>query len=454
MSSTAPISLDYTLHDLYSLDNDGGPEITLLYYPLQLDCDGTTTPVKFIYQYTLHAGPQRKESSIPLAAKIVPQRYGFSAGKMPLVIPDFSSPSCQDLGSIPTHLDDAYRVFSQLRSDQKPILSLAKSLRTLSLETGGQIAVLLPTDELSRLPHLIDPDIHYEILSKRGLALSELPTPPSEVIDSVLDHAHKHDPTRLKDEISRMIEPINKRKLPFMIKLPQSISGIGTAKVSTEVDRVHTKALLVTQLEGMLQQINASNHHLHPCSLVIQDVIQGNAMALSIFVTKKGRPIFIACCEQRFDEDGHWTGGSISYREQAAFSKMYADISEKVAAFLHRKGYYGPAGVDVISDHFDNKQYIVDLNVRVTGTYHLGPLAGHFTRRGLFEATMVTWDFSCSRAAFEEVLKDEIQNGNVIINGWAHESIRLSHGAITIGGRDASDLERLLANVSSLTISN
>jgi hypothetical protein len=33
---------------------------------------------------------------------------------------------------------------------------------------------------------------------------------------------------------------------------------------------------------------------------------------------------------------------------------------------------------------------VIDLNVRVTSTFHLGPRTGHFTRRGLFKAAMTS----------------------------------------------------------------
>jgi hypothetical protein len=48
---------------------------------------------------------------------------------------------------------------------------------------------------------------------------------------------------------------------------------------------------------------------------------------------------------------------------------------------------------------------VIDLNVRVTSTFHLGPRTGHFTWRGLFESGMTTVDFFCTRDVFEEVFR-------------------------------------------------
>ena len=80
MDSTAPIALDYTLRDLYSLDNDAGSQITLIYNPSHLRSRGTSSSAKFTYQYMLHTG-HGKDPGSPLASKIVPQRFGFFSRK-------------------------------------------------------------------------------------------------------------------------------------------------------------------------------------------------------------------------------------------------------------------------------------------------------------------------------------------------------------------------------------
>jgi hypothetical protein len=374
---------------------------------------------------------------------------------MPLVIPDFDSKNnrqeanhktCQIIDKLPAHHVDIRRTFAQLLPDQQPNLTFVNSPESISLDVGAQIAVCFPTDCLSHLPHLIHPEIHYEILSKRGLALSGLRTPPSQVIDTCL--IDSGDPILLKREVARIVDLIGQRRLPFMIKLPQSISGMGTYAITTEAERDRVKNVLTAQLKAMLQQLNGSNNHLYPCSLVLQNFITGPVVALSLFVTKKGQARFIACCAQLFDEQGHWIGGSISYREQMGLCESFAATMEEVAAFLHSKGYYGPAGVDIVTEEHSGEQFIIDLNVRVTGTFHLGLLMGHFCQRGLFKAAMTTGGFSYSRDEFEKRFADEIHNGSLIVSGWVHdESSRLSHAAITIGARDSHELEEFLGRI-------
>ncbi|KAJ5687415.1 hypothetical protein N7536_010034 [Penicillium majusculum] len=458
MDPALPIKLDYTLRDLYSDNNEDDLNTVLIYYPLQFGYNHERSSTKFAYGYTLQDGDEKAASSIKMAANMVPQRYAFSAGQMPLVILDCDSTNNhkeanhktgQIVDKLPAHHVDIHRTFAQLMPDQRPNLTFVTSPESISLDAGAQIAVLLPTDCLSHLPHLVHPETHYEILSKRGLAMSGLPTPPSQVIDTCL--IDSGDPILLKQEVARIVNSIGQQQLPFMIKLPQSISGMGTFAIITKAERDRVKNILTAQLGAMLQQLNRSNHHLYPCSLVLQDFITGPVVALSFFVTKKGLPRFIACCEQIFDKQGHWIGGSISYRQQTGLCESFAAIMEKVAAFLHSKGYHGPAGVDIVTDERSGEQLIIDLNVRVTGTFHLGPLMGHFTQRGLFEAAMTMGDSFYSRDEFEKKFADEIRNGSLIVSGWVHgESRHPSHAAITIGARDSHALGEFLERIRAV----
>ncbi|GIK05399.1 hypothetical protein Aspvir_009508 [Aspergillus viridinutans] len=447
MDSTPLIHLDYTLYELYAVDNEDWPNITLVYSFME------DSAVKFTYQYELQGTQKTAEPSVILDTKLKPQRHGFIAGKMPLAVL-YADSQCDDQALDTLHADhaDIFRNFAQLSFDQQPIVSFPTSSESISVEPGAHIAVIFPSDSVLHLPHLVDPEIHYEILSKPGLATSGLPTPPSKVIDTVLTPHDVHDQDLLRGEISRITQLLDNHELPFVLKLPQSASGLGVFKVCTDAQRADVKATLAAQLGRMLQQINESNHHMHPCSLVIQRFIHGTTMGLSLFVTKKGRPIFIACCDQQLDEDDHWIGCSISYKRQPELKETYRDISEKVAAFLHRKGYYGPVGLDIITDAWGN-QYIVDLNARVTGSYHLGPLAGHFLQRGLLEVTFLQAYFLHSRAAFEAAFSDEIQKGSLVISGWAHaESTPLSQAAINIGGRDSSEVEETIKKIRHFAV--
>jgi hypothetical protein len=468
MSPPPLVILDYTLHDLYTSDTEESLDIVLVYYPLQFKHNDGNKAVKYAYGYNMEAeGDGATSSPLTMAASLVPQRYAFSAGRMPLVILNVPAqrksnserggstraPPADPVPAYRHHHLDIHRTFAQLHADQRPSVCFASSPNRIELGLGTRIAILQPTDCVSHLPHLVCPDAHYEILSKRGLALSGLPTPLSRVIDTMLVDYEDH-PSLLAKEIARITGYIEQYQVPFMVKLPQSISGMGTFAVTCESDRTRVvKALLSTRLEVLLRQLNQTNRHLHPCSIVLQDFVDGPVVALSMFVTKStDQPIFIACCEQLFDNNAHWIGGTISYAQQAGFQKTFSTLMGKVADFLHRKGYHGPAGIDIVTDRHSGEQLVIDLNVRVTGTYHLGPLRGHFfTRRGLSEAAVTSGDFPCTRDEFEEAFSEEIHQGSLIVSGWVHEESQTrSHAAITVGATDRGSLQEYLRRIKAV----
>ncbi|OWT43392.1 solid-state culture specific protein [Pochonia chlamydosporia 170] len=162
---------------------------------------------------------------------------------------------------------------------------------------------------------------------------------------------------------------------------------------------------------------------------------------------RKGRAIFVGCCKQKFNDEGQWAGGSISYAKQAEMRKLYSGSMEKAALFLHRKGYYGPAGIDILTSP-SGEQYIIDLNVQITGTFNLGLVAGHFTKRGMNRAMVEAAYFSCSRVKFKEIFAREMREGRIIITAWTYnERLELSFGVFIIGGSTSGEIKWQLMQV-------
>ncbi|KAI5460482.1 hypothetical protein BGZ63DRAFT_414690 [Mariannaea sp. PMI_226] len=453
MTAAPPVVvLDTTLHDLYRVDNDSEHEPTLVYAPFHVYHRGTFT--KFIYHAGLRLAQPiaTNEEVVKLRLRTTPQRHLFAAGQMPVVILTSSQrelEKAQDAVSI--DMISMQKSSSVLPRDQRPNVTFWSKPRDIPLKPGSEIALSRPADCLSHLPHLIAPEVHYEILSKRGLAQSGLPTPPSTVVDTVLQPDEMKDRTKTSIEAARMLLEVEKFKLPFVLKFPQS-SGKGTFIISSEVERFQLTEMLRPQLQQMLEQVTEVNHQLHPCSLVLQDYIAGKVVALSLFITRKGRPIFVGCCKQKFNDDGQWTGGSISYAKQDRLHRLYAGSMDKTALFLHQKGYYGPAGIDILTNA-SGEQYIIDLNVRITGTFNLGLVAGHFTKRGLGRAMVEAAYFSCSRVTFEEAFAREIQDGRIIITAWTYdESLLLSFGVFIIGGSTSVEIKWQLMQVKNYAV--
>lgn len=421
------ITLDTTLKQLYSLDGGSDRDIVLVYAVPTADVQmtsGVPLSSKFVYQSPL-SHVEDSDELARLFLQVVPQLFGFIAGKMPLILFDLEHdhrerPQNQlSFGSERANQVDAFRVFDQLSPSQRPQVTFVVKAQDIVLFPGAQIAIASPMDCMLHLPHAVEPEAHYELLSKRALALSGLPTPGSKVIDTLLQPYQIPNERLVDAEVIRMVKPIRERPLPFAVKMPQALSGQGTFLIHTESDSQKAVEVLAREVKRMLHQLNDSNKNLQPCSLVVQDLIPGDTAALSLFVTKTGRPIFTSCTEQIMDAAGHWGGAFISYEQQDHLEKVYAQIMGEMAQYVHQKGYYGPMNADVMTSP-DGRHLIVDLNVRVAGSHPLGFLKNHFSvDRNLPEAVLFfPLCLKGTRVAFEREFERNFRDGSLIIAGW------------------------------------
>lgn len=204
----------------------------------------------------------------------------------------------------------------------------------------------------------------------------------------------------------------------------------------------------------MLGQINSLNAHMSPCSLILQNLTPGEAIALSLFITKSGRPIFNACCSQLFHADGMWGGSFCDYREQETLQAQYADIAAKIGAYMHKMGYWGPMGADIMTDA-DGRQLVIDVNARVTGSHSLGALRGHFVRLGLNVATTLSrLMLRLTREEFEEEVREALLHlGSIVVNAWVHMNDgKTSMTTVTLAAEDNKKLNELVERLNVFNI--
>lgn len=447
MAIPAPIVLDTTLRDLYAAEG-AGDNIALVYAVPTAEVpmsSGVPLSTKFAYQSP--ACPTNDGDTLAREfLQLVPQLFGFVAGKMPLFMFDLD-PNPLEEGYERPHQSDARRVLGRLTPLQQPELEFVA--KPGDIKSKDRVAIVNPMDCLGSLTHLVDPEAHYEALSKRGLAYSGLPTPETEVVDTVLGPAQISDGELVDFEVERMMECIRRRELPFVIKMPQSLSGQGTFIVRSETDRQEAIKTLIPETRRMLHQINLENAHMNPCSLILQRMTPGEAVALSLFINKSGRATFIACCPQLVDGEGNWGGGYCDYREQDALKAQYAETAEKLGIYLHKLGYWGPMGADVMIDD-EGRQVVIDMNVRVTGSYPLGMLRGHFQKRGLSVAVLffplmlsLTWE------EFKVHFREELDYGSLVINAWVHmKDGATSMTTVTLAAADKEKLNKFVERVN------
>ena len=71
---------------------------------------------------------------------------------------------------------------------------------------------------------------------------------------------------------------------------------------------------------------------------------------LTFFVTEDGDAIFLAVSEQMIDSNRAWVGSTINYTHQESLRQKFSTIMHEIAAWLHKYGYFGPIGADILEN--------------------------------------------------------------------------------------------------------
>lgn len=459
------IELDTTLFDLYSIDGGNPDEVAhVIALAPPFGSVSSSLPENLKYTYQSPTAPKLADG---VYARIClgngSQNHGIMSGRMELYLFDID-PSEHDvingLTETPAaHQTDAQRVYDCLIPSQRPKLEFISDPSNFKPNPGVRISPYPPLDFLDNHPCIIPQEVHYQLLSKRDLALSNLPTPQTDIIDgSLLPHDVENDQT-VERESKRIIDAVRAKAPPFVIKFPQSLSGQGVFVVRDEIVKAKRIRILEEEVPRMIRSLNRENASMKPVSLLLQQLIDGDTNNLSLFITKNGRPICLSCAEQYLDEDGLYRGSIIDYQRQSELESRFKATIDKIAAHVHKRGFYGPMGGDIMTDSEGN-QYVVDLNVRITGDYMMGALKGHFfERRGLAYSYVITpLVLLTCRDEFEENFRQEFQEGRLIIIGWvrgkggnsgAHE---YSVCSVAVGGEDKASMMALVDEINGLSL--
>ena len=445
------VELTTTLEQLYSLDGGSSKNIALVYaFPYQIQL-AASLPVSHKYAYQ---GPRTIKASKDDLARFylgcLAQYYGFVAGPMDLHLFDLDEPNGLQPAAR-THRIDAEDIYRQLQESQRPRLHFVEDASQVAALEQHK-AVITPMDFLDGNKPLVDQEAHWDLLSKRTLALSTLPSPPTEVIDSILHPDQKADKVILDIEIDRMLKRIALRPLPFVVKLPLGLGGHAVFIVKKESQREECLTILRAELPTMFQSLTWENEAKKPVSLLIQDIVPGPSAGVSIFVTKAGRAIYISTSAQILNDRDQWNGGLMDYTAQEAQEELYHDIILKVADFAAKRGYVGPLGVDVMTDE-NGRQLIVDMNVRQTGSYTLGLMKKHFYELrhlpvgGLVCPVPVMGD----RKSFEKRFAKEIEDGSMVVTAWCHARGYSACGLV-LGAESRERMGLMMKEVESVAI--
>lgn len=460
--SSPTITLDRTYADLYKSDEDDfSVPLFIPYYP-NSELDFTTAfprSTKYSFQSEVHLTDESpldaiRHSAIDFLA-VTAQRHMFVAGSMPVAVFDVFEPSEQDQRP---GIKDAIDTLSMLSEAQRPLFKFIKGpadtealKKVFSEDPKTKLAMLTPMDGLDEYPHIVDPRLHYELLSKRGLAFSGLQTPKSHVLDldDLYDPAITDPSETLQNQLDTATTFITTHPLPFALKFQQTMSGLGTFLIHDPPQRQIALSKILPLLRRILQ---TAYRPLRPASLVIQPLVHGCAahpacLSANFYVPRTGPSITLGISTiQTNPIDGcGWLGCTISYPAQEALRAELAPTILQASTFLQRNGYRGPAGVDVIIDP-QGTQWVVDLNPRSCGDVALGFLQGHFWhRRGLAEANLYySVRFPYLRQEFWNRFEQELREGRIVVISWFDDKEeRVGWAGLILGAEDAMGLRVL-----------
>lgn len=458
MSEIPSVRLDFTLSDLFKEDDISNEVAYLPTWPSS-DVDvSKAVPRSVRYLYLGSRFPLPPDFFSMLSLSLGVQQLGFTAGKMPLLAFDMDESATIDSSSFPESKSDRIDVLETLEAlnpEVRPEVSFVPGPKDIRLENpNSKLSVSLPIDCLESYPHVVDPDVHYELATKRALALSGLQTPEAKLIEyglpSNLSEEHKF--SWIEAHLARVKKTLEAQTLPFVLKLNQATGGDGTYVTRTTVEQENLINDISIVLRKLLPRVNAGNAHLHPASLIITGFLPSPATAVSFFVKKNGDPVFVCAATQKFTPSGQWIGGSVNYRMQAYYEDHYREMINQIASFLKSRGYYGAAGADIMEDE-NGRLWVVDINVRMPGAFNLGCLRTHFLEsRGLNESCFILGlRLNFTRRQFIEHFGDEFRAGRVIIVAWYHDRTSfISWANIVVGAEDEAAIDTLIQRVESL----
>jgi hypothetical protein len=447
----------------------------------------------------------------PLAQKYlshISQRDAFISGNTPVIFFNLS----QTPEDVEHGRRDAEDTISVLDPSQRPELIFCSGPGNIPMKEHGigQLEYKVTIDGLEGYPLTHDLETHFFLNSKAALARSGLPTPKAEIIktkgcppaadsccrlcaEAAQDTSHLPSiPSQctgprgqwLTAQTARILAAVRARPVPFVFKTQQAFGGAGTWLITSPEKKTQLLADLAgtyptNQEEGkekekensgllprLLPLLTPQNAHLAPTTVLLTDLVPNPAgdYGLTFVVSSSGEAHFLAAAEQMFTSDGSsaWVGSTIDYRRQGELEERFGGLMRRVAAWVAGRGYVGVVGADVLvtdetggiedGDGEGGGLFVVDLNVRTSGSVPLPLLRGHFTERGLMCASTFAIVVRGGRRGFIARWRRWFEEGRMLILSWYEDMwTGESIGTVVVGGEDRRRLEELMRAVGEST---
>lgn len=490
------VKLDQTLSDLYKKHCPSWSSKQIGHIFCGVTCtsslsDDFPANRKYIYQDSAFNDPELSSKTeghvckqlAPKYLSLVPQRDAFIAGNAPVLF--FYSGSSTDERRHDEQ--EAARTLSVLEDGQRPETvflpgpgDVAAGMREHGIDAITSKLVLDQVAASEDVRKIVDPDKIWYLNSKEALAVSGLPTSPAKIVDvegycpppsncCEICEANGADGeiavpvdctgprTRwIGEQSMRVLTAVERHPLPFVFKNQQAFGGAGTYVVTkgTERSRLIHDMTSGGILRRMFSHVTQHSQHLKPGTVLLTEMVKDptSNVGLTFFVSEAGECVFLGGSEQIIDHgSASWIGSIITYSHQTTVENKYHDLVDEVASYLHKQGYIGTAGIDVLEKQ-DGQFSIVDMNVRTSGSLCLPLLREHFTCRSFDSASSLSITVSQSRAEFCKEWSAPLQLGQMCILAWYEDDYaKKSFGDVVVAGKNKQKLEEMLRQVRDVS---
>jgi hypothetical protein len=424
---------------------------------------------------------------------LVAQRDAFITGDTTVIL-FYTNPKDERLVAYDRR--SAAETLSILDQSQRPTLQFCPGPASIDTRNLNVLIYKMALHPLEHgVPLAVPLETQWRLNAKETLARPGLPTPKCKIVEldgynhiphllccptcqTTIDAEYYTPPTCtglrnewLNAQSNSFIKTITEHPLPFVLKNQQSLGGAGVFLIRTDEDRANVLKQFHEKdvFRKLFSQVKAFNAHLKPGTMLLSDLVKDpvSDTGLTLFVTDTGRCIFLGACEQVIEQGSHWTGNTINYRDQERLNVKFEDLMHRIADFVHKEGYFGPVGADVLetrtsatdgNDGFgsteDTAFQIVDLNVRTSGSMALPLLRTHFSaNRGLHCAGSFCMTVKNSiRECFIEKWKVCLASGQMVLLSWYEDwESGISYADGVVGAEDRDMLEKMLWRVKEGT---
>jgi hypothetical protein len=185
---------------------------------------------------------------------------------------------------------------------------------------------LFPHESLRPEQQVIDPVANYELHSK--CVIEQIDCPQADVLDSV--------------------------RIPCVVKLTHGYAGLGNFMIRSDADE-----------SAMREQLE---QHWPDADVVVNSIVENvvDDYGVQFYLRPDGSTVWLGLTEQNFNAQQRWCGGVFRSELQESQFEALVPFVQATAKHLCVKGYHGVVGIDVLRNE-DGKQFLVDVNPRLTG---------------------------------------------------------------------------------------